>query len=790
MYNLDLITVYQLAKRAASARETNRDDQWDEHQMTRFRPTRRHIVASIVILYLVVGVGYSLATPIMEASDEFKHYPYVQYVQTRHELPVLEPRVCLESPSECPWLQEAGQPPAYYAILAAVTSWIDTSDLADLRRVNWHAFIGDPGQICNKNLILHRPTQEQFPWRGSVLAIHVCRLITVAMGAGSVVLTYLVADELFHARPALTLGATALTAFNPMFIFVNASVNNDAMTTLVGCLNLLMFLRLVRDGLQKPLPVWRYAVVGMTTGLFLLTKLSGLTALMLLPILLAWVSYRRRSWRPLVVGLTVIVAVSASISGWWFARNWRLYGDLTGLNAFIEIQGTRGGFPSLQDWLDEFVGFRWTYWGLFGGVNVMAPLWVYRFFDALSLLGLIGLACWTVTSGELRRLWLGLRRPESAPRTTLWWIPALWTAVLFVSVLRWTWIFYSFQGRFLFPAIGGISTLLMLGLHQWLPSEYRPVLSLGVGVSALFIAAMLPFASILPAYEQPEALALSDVPESARVEPVDVGSVARIVGWELGEQTVRPADSHASVDLTVYWQATAPDAGDYISFARLLGRDNDLVGQINRRPACGMVPTNWWQPGEVWRDPYRVPVSEDAQGPSRLRVEVGLYDPPVDETLGVVQIGEAKLAPPESTPYVDHPLSVELADGITFRGYELARTDARAGETITITLHWNVREAPPKDYQVFVHLLGDDPEPVAQGDGPPLMGYYPTSLWAAGETFADPHPLSLPAGLPPGQYRLLVGMYDLETMEPLPRSDGGPPSIEIPTTVTIHPSES
>lgn len=757
--------------------------------MTQIRLSTRQILVLIVLLYLCAGVIYSLATPILEASDEFKHYPYVQYLQTHRDLPVLEPRTCLETPSECRWLQDGGQPPTYYALLAAATSWIDTSDLPDLWRVNWHVFMGDPSQVCNKNLIIHRPAQERFPWQGAVLAIRLSRFITVAIGAGSVILTYFIARELFPHRPAVTLGATALTAFNPMFIFVNASVNNDAMTTFFGCLNLLMLLHLTRDALREPLPLWRYVLVGITMGFFLLTKLSALTALMLLPVLLAWVGYRRRSWRPILVGLTVVMAVVALMSGWWFVRNWRLYGDPTGLNAFIEIQGRRGGFPSLRDWVDEFVTFRWTYWGLFGGINVMAPLWVYRFFDLLSLVGLIGFAWWTVGSGELRRLWLTLRDPESVSGTSLWWVPALWGAILFVSVLRWTWIFYSFQGRFMFPNIGGLSTLLIVGLHQWVPSKHRSLLSAVVGLSVAAIAAMLPFTSILPAYAQPEALALSDIPDSARVEPVPIGSVARIVGWEFEEQIVRPLTDSGSVDLVVYWQAMAPDGGDYISFAHALGRDLEVVGKINRRPACGMVPTDMWQPGEVWRDPYHIRVMGEARAPSRLRVEVGLYDAGASETLGVVRIGEAKLAPPESAPEIENPMGVELDDGITFRGYDLTPARASAGETITVRLYWAAREAPSTDYQVFVHLLGGDPQPVAQGDGPPLNGYYPTTMWAAGEVLVDLHSVSLPADLPEGQYRLAVGMYHLETMQRLPRLDGGAGTIEIPTPVIVEASE-
>jgi hypothetical protein len=342
----------------------------------------------------------------------------------------------------------------------------------------------------------------------------------------------------------------------------------------------------------------------------------------------------------------------------------------------------------------------------------------------------------------------------------------------------------------LFPNIGGISALLMIGLHQWVPDRCRPALSLGIGLSLSVIAAMLPFTSILPAYAQPEPLTLSDVPQSARVDPVRIGSVARVVGWEFEEQTVRLGDTFAAedaaVDLVVYWQAMQTDSGDYVSFARLLGRGHELAGQINRRPACGMVPTDLWQPGQVWRDPYRIPVAEDARAPSRLRVEVGLYNPKADETLGVVQVGEAKLTPPTVSPEVEHPLDIELADGITLRGYDLVPNGVNAGETITVTLHWKVRRTPSTDYQVFVHLLGDGPAPVAQGDGPPLSGDYPTSMWGTGEAIADTHPVLVPGDLPAGEYRLLVGMYELETLQRLPRMDGMGDSAEIPDSVPVR----
>ena len=61
--------------------------------------------------------------------------------------------------------------------------------------------------------------------------------------------------------------------------------------------------------------------------------------------------------------------------------------------------------------------------------------------------------------------------------------------------------------------------------------------------------------------------------------------------------------------------------------------------------------------------------------------------------------------------------------------------------------------------------------PLAQGDGPPLGGGYPTDLWVAGDLLADLRRVALPVESSPGRYTLLVGLYSLQTGERLPAFD-------------------
>ena len=88
-----------------------------------------------------------------------------------------------------------------------------------------------------------------------------------------------------------------------------------------------------------------------------------------------------------------------------------------------------------------------------------------------------------------------------------------------------------------------------------------------------------------------------------------------------------------------------------------------------------------------------------------------------------------------------------------------------------LDLAWQAVAPDGRDYTVFVHLLDGAGELVAQSDGPPQGGAYPTSIWSAGEQVADTRALALPGDLPPGEYTLFVGLYDPASGARLPAID-------------------
>lgn len=102
-----------------------------------------------------------------------------------------------------------------------------------------------------------------------------------------------------------------------------------------------------------------------------------------------------------------------------------------------------------------------------------------------------------------------------------------------------------------------------------------------------------------------------------------------------------------------------------------------------------------------------------------------------------------------------------FGNAIALDGFTLQSASLRPGDILQLTLYWRALGRPDADHTVFVHLSPDPATPpLAQQDGEPGGGLDPTGGWQPGEAHADNHGVFLPPDLPPGEYQLLVGLYD------------------------------
>ncbi len=120
----------------------------------------------------------------------------------------------------------------------------------------------------------------------------------------------------------------------------------------------------------------------------------------------------------------------------------------------------------------------------------------------------------------------------------------------------------------------------------------------------------------------------------------------------------------------------------------------------------------------------------------------------------------------DAAPTPQHRLDwiyLSAADGqplVRLRGYDLAQEAIRPGETVRVTLHWEVLDTSATNYILFAQLFGQGGNKVGQRDTYPGLGHYPTSFWQPGQVILDEVPIPVaPDAASPSRLRLDIGLY-------------------------------
>lgn len=146
-------------------------------------------------------------------------------------------------------------------------------------------------------------------------------------------------------------------------------------------------------------------------------------------------------------------------------------------------------------------------------------------------------------------------------------------------------------------------------------------------------------------------------------------------------------------------------------------------------------------------------------------------------------------------------LDYALGDMVNFKGMDVTPGPWQGGQEISLSTYWQAIKPIPKDYKIFVHIKDDagntvliydhypfetkiedtilaiqptDVKLFEAGDkvenfkNYPATGLLPTRLWPLNSTVRETMTVHLPDSLPPGNYDIVVGLYDETSGERLP----------------------
>lgn len=235
-----------------------------------------------------------------------------------------------------------------------------------------------------------------------------------------------------------------------------------------------------------------------------------------------------------------------------------------------------------------------------------------------------------------------------------------------------------------------------------------------------------------------------------------------LLGYNLNQAEARAGDT---LLLTLYWRSETAPGMDYTAHVDLRDPTGAPAFSMDLAPV-NAYPTSVWQPGDEWRGQHRLRLPA-ALADGAYRLTLSLAGTPGAATLGALAVTAPSRTFTRPRVQIENGASL---DGVAvLEGHALTR---EAG-ALTVSLIWRATGAPEVSYSVFVHLADAAGRVWAQGDSIPADWTRPTTGWLPGEYIADPHTLTLPADLPPGEYKLLVGLYDPQTGQRVPASGPG-----------------
>lgn len=418
----------------------------------------------IFSLYILLSFGFSVLMPIWEGPDEPAHFHLAWRVARNKSYPTYEHNY------------EVYQPRAYYYAVSLAIRALDQF------KPKFSDYYLPPHNARNYRkpipVFFWTPTNYRF-----LLGVYVLRWVNILFGALALWLSWKAFQVLAPNTPGLRLAGLGLAALTPQYLHIMSSVSNDAAGTVAGALLFYLAIRFTKE------PSNLLGLLSILLALLLpfLTKLTILPVSAALLVIVAWkwiFNLPSKRWLA-ISGLMAVLG--AGIFYVFFPETVQFaVGEIKWrLTSFRKNALTERYIKSI---LSQII---WTYWGKVGWVSIGLHAYLV---NVLTVLGLTGI---------LLQAYRLIRFKTTDPQFTQWLATLVIAICTLLAVFRNGLTTSATQGRFLFPAIGALSILMVGGWHSVLPERMSHHLPLIVMILMVSCTLLLWQFGVLPAYYQP-----------------------------------------------------------------------------------------------------------------------------------------------------------------------------------------------------------------------------------------------------------------------------------------------
>lgn len=420
---------------------------------------RRHApLWLILILFAADAVAGMLIFPPWDLPDEDAHFHYAQWMNRHGGIPPLSPGRDIRN--EADGVRVANNPPLYYLLVAPLVG----SDLPSIK-----------GRVQNHEDRIGTYFAGSAELGGTYASrMYACRAVGILLGAIGIVALYAAGRRLFPDNVWAAVLPAALFGLNPKVVQFAGAVNPEILgSVLAAALTGLGIYRVTSDKGERWVP-W---ALGALCGLGLLARVSAIAMVGFLTALLVFEAVRSGLSRRLVRDAGALGFTAFLVAGWWYGRNWLLYGDPFGVESVVTNWNSARGAPSV---LGSMVPADLLALASRSFESGWAGAWL------LGLAGCVGFVLWGV---RFRR--------DRAARVTMVPTGILFGACLACCLVSAVLVGSYFvrtshmQGRYLLVAAAPLGLFAAMGLLHLFQRRARPlalaavILLQGVNVAAL-----------------------------------------------------------------------------------------------------------------------------------------------------------------------------------------------------------------------------------------------------------------------------------------------------------------
>lgn len=219
------------------------------------------------------------------------------------------------------------------------------------------------------------------------------------------------------------------------------------------------------------------------------------------------------------------------------------------------------------------------------------------------------------------------------------------------------------------------------------------------------------------------------------------------------------------VYVTLYWLPLRELEENFRVNVELVDPVEAMTWESDDVPNPGLIPTSHWRTDKYVIDQHILRIDDNVP-PYYGNVVVSVYNEDgfltkAGETrvflAGVYLEAEDAVELPENLGGKD----IRFGDALTLHGYCVSKQDA---EILDLSMYWSARRDMSEEFIVFVHYW--DGETLLDTEDQPPIRTYPTYHWREEQVLLSELSLSVPDDAT----EILIGVYNLETVERLPAS--------------------